>query len=482
MQNPIQIASNILLTPAGLAPEDLFRVLKSMMLPKIDGADIFLQYLQGETWHLEEGMVKSGIFSIDQGFGLRAFSGEHTGFAYADDVNMDALKKAARMARSIVSQGRSGRVQVASRSSFNLGLYPFINPIKLWSEEKKIALLRKVEKAAYRQDKRVIKVIVNLDASYEVVLLWSSDTGLSADIRPMVDLNVMAIVADGNKKERGSAGAGARRDYNFLIENDLAIGYAKEAVRVALLNLEAKPAPAGRMPVVLGAGWPAVLLHEAVGHGLESDFIRKKTSVYCGKVGERVAAKGCTIIDQGNLPGFRRGSSHIDDEGTPTQCTLLIDDGVLCGYMHDKLNARLLGVSPTGNGRRESYAFPPVPRMTNTYMLNGNHDVADIISSVSDGLYAVNFSGGQVDITSGEFVFTTSEAYIIKNGKITSPVKRATLIGNGPKILHNIDMVGNDTKLDEGIGTCGKDGQSVPVGVGQPTLRIKELTVGGTAA
>jgi len=478
--NPLEIATQALLEPANLTVRDLWKVLHGVLSHNVDYADIYLQYLRGESWDIEDSIIKSGDFAIDQGLSVRAISGSKTGFAYADDINLAALKQTANAARNIAERGGSKiSVKCNIKPNFGLNLYPFIDPLLSMSEKEKVALLRSVDEEARKQDSRVKQVVASLHGVYEVILLLTSDNCLVADVRPSVRLNIVAIVSDGKKTEKGVSGCGARKDYKMFLENDAALTYAREAVRLALLNLNAAPAPVGSMPVVLGAGWPAVLLHEAVGHGLEGDFIHKASSIYTGKIGEKVAATGCTIVDQGNIAGSRRGSLHVDDEGTATQCTVLIENGVLCGYMLDKLSAKLLGMRSTGNGRRESYAHSILPRMTNTYMLNGNHNPSEIISSVNKGIYAVNFSGGQVDITSGEFVFTTSEAYLIEKGKLTIPVKHATLIGNGPAILKKISMIGNDVKLDEGVGMCGKDGQSVPVGVGQPTLKVSELVVGG---
>jgi TldD protein len=492
MQNPLIIANKILLEPAGLTQQDLVKALQlASTSGYVDDADIYLQYLQSEGWGIEDSIIKGGSFSIDQGFSVRALSGEKTGFAYADDINVAALRQTACAAGDIaVSSSDGGRRKINlqvnrnPRVVFSLGLYPFTNPLQSISEEEKVNVLRRIDQEARRQDPRVVQVIASLAGLYEVVLLMSASGNLTADVRPLVRVNVVAIVEENHRREKGSAGGGARCNYNLFLQHDgeKILYYAREAVRLALLNLHAQAAPAGAMPVVLGCGWPAVLLHEAVGHGLEGDFIRKKSSVYAGKVGTKVAAPGCTIIDQGNLPGERRGSLHVDDEGTPTQCNVLIEDGILYGYMQDKLNARLLGTSSTGNARRESYAYAPLPRMTNTYMLGGDYAAEEIIASVDRGLYAANLSGGQVDITSGEFVFTTSEAYLIEKGKITAPVKHATLIGNGPAILHKIAMVGNDLQFDHGVGMCGKGGQSVPVGVGQPTVKVSEMVVGGSAA
>lgn len=517
MQNPLTIATKTLLEPAELTAADLTKYLHLALKPaKVDDADIYLQYQQSESWVLEDSIIKSGSFSIDHGFSVRALSGDKTGFAYADDINAALLRETACAARNIAECGAESAHKVIGkkiagkkkilqkavvekksserrgvgnnasvyrdhyRTSFGLGLYPFLNPLDSISENAKVELLRCVDETARHEDSRVVQVIASLLGAYEVVLILSSDGGLAADVRPLVRLNVTVIVEEQQRREKGYHGGGTRNDYSFFLDHGYAAAYAREAVRIALLNLRAQAAPVGTMPVVLGHGWPAVLLHEAVGHGLEGDFIRKKSSVYTGRIGEKVASSACTLVDQGNLAGNRRGSLHVDDEGTPTQCTLLIENGVLRSYMQDKLNARLLGVSPTGNGRRESYSCAPLPRMTNTYLLGGDCDPAEIIASVDNGLYAVNFSGGQVDITSGEFVFTTNEAYLIENGKVTAPVKQATLIGNGPDVMHKIVMVGSDAAMDEGSGSCGKDGQTVPVGVGQPTLKVSELVVGGS--
>ena len=424
----LALIQQTLLEPAGLATADLDRVIQRLLGPGIDTADIYLQATRYESWGLEDGIVKEGSHSIDQGAGIRAVSGEKTGFAYSDDITFPALLEAAKSARAITRTGAEGRLPVATPPR-PPALYLPIDP--------------------------------------------------HGDVRPLVRLNVSVIVEDRGRREQGSYGGGGRTDYRYFLEGDRASEYAREAVRQALVNLEAEEAPAGGMTVVLGSGWPGILLHEAIGHGLEGDFNRKGTSAFSGRVGEKVASPLCTVVDDGTLPG-RRGSLTIDDEGTPTACTTLIENGILKGYMQDKLNARLMGVAPTGNGRRESYQHLPMPRMTNTYMLAGPHDPEEIIRSVKKGLYAKNFGGGQVDITSGKFVFSASEAYLIEDGRITRPVKGATLIGNGPDVLTRVSMVGNDLELDTGVGTCGKDGQSVPVGVGQPTLKVDGLTVGGT--
>ena len=474
----LEIAQQALLTPAGLTSNNLETVLGRVFRGDIDHADIYMQALSSEHWMLEDGIVKEGSFNIAQGVGIRAMSGEKTGFAYAEELVLPALEKAADAARSIVGSGGAGRLCVAKATQPHV-LYPSTNPLASLSELEKIALLQQVDREARQQDARVRQVIVGLHGTHEIVLLLNSEGVLSADVRPLVRMNVSVIAESQGRREQGFAGGGGRSDYQFFITQDRALFYAREAVRQALVNLEASPAPAGTMSVVLGPGWPGVLLHEAIGHGLEGDFNRKGSSAFAGKLGQQVAVKNCTIVDDGTLLG-RRGSLGVDDEGTPSQYNILIQDGICKSYLQDKLNARLMGMSPTGNGRRESYAHIPMPRMTNTYMLPGDYAPQEIIQSVDKGLYAVNFGGGQVDITSGKFVFSTNEAYLIEKGKITRPVKGATLIGNGPDVLMRVAMIGNDLQLDSGIGVCGKDGQSVPVGVGQPTLRIDNLTVGGT--
>ena len=445
----------------------------------VDAADVYLQATRYESWMLEDGIVKEGSHSIEQGAGVRAVSGEKTGFAYSDEIALPTLLEAAGNARAIARQGAQGREAIAGPNR-PPALYLPIDPLHSLPEEDKIALLKRLDEECRRLDPRVEQVIVSLSGSHEVVLVIGQDGALHGDVRPLVRLNVSVIVVDGDgRREQGSCGGGGRTDYRYFLEEGRAAGYAREAVRQALVNLDAEEAPAGTMTVVLGSGWPGILLHEAIGHGLEGDFNRKGTSAFSGRVGERVASPLCTVVDDGTIPN-RRGSLTVDDEGTPTACTTLIENGILKGYMQDKLNARLMGVAPTGNGRRESYQHLPMPRMTNTYMLPGSHDPEEIIRSVKQGLYAKNFGGGQVDITSGKFVFSASEAYLIEDGRITRPVKGATLIGNGPDVLTRVSMVGNDLELDPGVGTCGKDGQSVPVGVGQPTLKVDGLTVGGT--
>ncbi len=480
MSAPLDFASNLILAPAGLAEHDLERVLHDLMSYQVDSADLYFQSSRHESWSLEDGIVKSGSHSIERGVGVRAVSGEKTGFAYSDEIVLPALTQAAGAARAIARAGQEGRVQAWARGG-RQALYKAVDPIDTLSSADKIALLHAVDAEARRIDPRVKQVMVSMAAVHDVVLVAASDGTFAADVRPLVRLNVSVVAEDGDRREQGSSGGGGRVGYEMFLDQERGLGYAREAVRQALVNLEARNAPAGTMTVVLGPGWPGVLLHEAVGHGLEGDFNRKGSSAFSGRIGERVASPLCTVVDDGTLAS-RRGSLNIDDEGTPTQCTTLIEKGVLKGYLQDKMNARLMGVAPTGNGRRESYSHLPMPRMTNTYMLPGDSDPAEIIASVEKGLYAVNFGGGQVDITSGKFVFSASEAYMIENGKITYPVKGATLVGNGPDVLTRVSLVGNDLQLDAGVGTCGKEGQSVPVGVGQPTLRIDGLTVGGTGA
>ncbi len=479
MNPTLQIAVDTILSPAGLTENALDHVLGKMMGKTINYADLYLQSAHQESWILEDGLVKQGSFHIDSGVGLRAISGEKTGFAYSDDLQLPALEQAAQAARSIAQQGGRHAVLSHHATPMSRRFYHPINPLSTLTEAEKIQLLHALDAEARRQDPRVSQVNVGLSGSYEIVLIIGSDGNFTADVRPLVRLNISVIIEHQGRREQGFAGGGGRCGYEYFLDNERGLGYAREAVRLAQVNLDAKDAPAGILPVVLGPGWPGVLLHEAVGHGLEGDFNRRKTSAFSGRLGERVASPGCTVVDDGTLAN-RRGSLNVDDEGTPTQCTVLIEDGILKGYLQDRHNARLMGMQPTGNGRRESYAHLPLPRMTNTYMLAGNYPPDEIIASVKHGLYAVNFAGGQVDITSGKFVFTTSEAYMIEDGRITHPVKGATLIGNGPDVLTRVSMVGNDLALDSGIGVCGKDGQSVPVGVGQPTLRIDALTVGGT--
>jgi TldD protein len=476
--DPLRFARDGILAPAGLDDGRVEQALGLVLGSAVDSADLYFQLSRSESWGLEDGIVKEGSASIEQGVGVRALAGEKTGFAYSDEIMMPALEEAARAARAIAVHGGSGAVQ-AWRQSTGHQLYLPIDPLLSLADEDKISWLERVDRETRRLDPRVVQVMASVHAVHELILIASSDGVLAGDVRPLVRMNVSVIVEHEGRREQGYAGCGGRYTLDELVANDRPLSLGREAVRQALVNLEAVPAPAGTMTVVLGPGWPGVLLHEAIGHGLEGDFNRKGTSAFSGRIGERVASPGCTIVDDGTLPA-RRGSLNIDDEGTPTQCTTLIEDGVLRGYMQDRLNARLMGGQPTGNGRRESFAHVTMPRMTNTYMMPGPHDPGDILASVQKGIYAVNFGGGQVDITSGKFVFSASEAYLIENGRVGAPIKGATLIGNGPDVLLRVSMVGNDLKLDDGIGVCGKEGQSVPVGVGQPTLRIDGLTVGGT--
>ena len=476
---PLGFARAALLRPAGLDEERVARIVGDVMGHAVDYADVYFQMVREESWALEDGIVKDGAHSIDQGVGVRALAGEKTGFAYSDEVVLPALLEAAHAARAIARSGTAGTLQ-AWRARGGHRLYLPIDPVETLRDEDKVRLLEQIDRETRALDPRITQVMASLSASHETVLVLASDGTLAADVRPLVRLNVSVIIEQDGRREQGYAGGGGRFAYTEFVAEQRWRQLVREAVRTAQVNLEAVPAPAGTMTVVLGSGWPGVLLHEAVGHGLEGDFNRKGTSAFSGRIGEQVAARGVTVVDDGTLPS-RRGSLNVDDEGTPTQCTTLIEDGVLKGYLQDKLNARLTGVAPTGNGRRESFAHVTLPRMTNTYMLPGTRTPEEIIGSVGRGLYCRSFGGGQVDITSGKFVFSASEAYLIENGRITVPVKGATLIGNGPDVMTRISMVGDDLRLDDGVGTCGKEGQDVPVGVGQPTLRVDGLTVGGTA-
>ena len=475
--------SNHLLTAHDLDEQDLFSVLTQLADRHIDYGDLYFQSSFHEAWVLEDKIIKNGSYNIDQGVGIRAVSGEKTGFAYADQISLTALQQSASAARSIVREQGNGKVQSLHRVN-NTALYAALDPLRAMPREEKIALLHRLDRVARAEDPRVQEVNASLTGVYEEVLVAATDGTLATDIRPLVRLSVSVLVEEDGKREHGGSGGGGRFGYEYFLGTEdgeiRADHFAREAVRMALVNLSAVAAPAGSMPVVLGAGWPGVLLHEAVGHGLEGDFNRRGASVFSGKIGQQVTSPLCTFVDDGTI-GDRRGSLAIDDEGVPGQYNVLIEIGILKGYMQDKLNARLMGVDPTGNGRRESYAHLPMPRMTNTYMLAGETSPEEIIASVKNGLYAPNFGGGQVDITSGKFVFSTSEAYLIENGKITKPVKGATLIGSGIEAMQQVSMVGNDLKLDKGVGVCGKEGQSVPVGVGQPTLKLDSITVGGTA-
>lgn len=478
MTDILKIARGDLLDPAGLTDNQLHKIIYQLAGTNIDYADLYFQSTYSEAWMLEEGIIKGGSFDIDRGVGVRAISGEKTGFAYADDILMPALEQAAHAASSIAKHGGERSVQAWRRLKGHQ-LYQPHNPLHSLSEKEKVSLLQSVDQYIRQKDPRIIQVNISLAGEYETILVMASDGHLAADVRPLVRFNISIILEHHGRRESGYAGGGGRFDYRYFIDDEMAYRYADEALRQAIVNLDAIDAPAGPMTVVLGPGWPGVLLHEAVGHGLEGDFNRKGISIYSGRLGQKVASDLCTIVDNGTIPD-RRGSLNVDDEGIPTKNNVLIENGILCGYMLDKRNAKLMGLESTGNGRRESYAHRPLPRMTNTYMLPGKSTPEEIIASVKKGIYAVNFAGGQVDITSGKFVFSTSEAYLIENGKIGAPVKGATLIGNGPDALNKVSMVGNDLKLDTGIGICGKDGQSIPVGVGQPTLRVDELIVGGT--
>jgi len=473
-------AKSLLLTPFGLDESHLWRALAEIKAHRVDEADLYFQYTRSEGWSLEEGIVKTGSFSIDQGVGVRAVSGEKTAFAYSDDISEASLLDAARTVRSIGLARTSARSKVgAAKIARSRALYGPTDPISTLDSATKVALLGKVETLARAKDPRVVQVMAGLAMEYDVVMVARADGVLAADVRPLVRLSVTVIAEQKGRRESGSSGGGGR--FGLAYFDDAMISqYVDQAVGAALTNLQARPAPAGEMTVVLGPGWPGILLHEAIGHGLEGDFNRKGSSAFSGRIGQRVAAKGVTVLDDRTLAD-RRGSLNVDDEGNTSARNVLIEDGILRGYIQDAMNARLMGVAPTGNGRRESYAHLPMPRMTNTYMLSGKKDPQEIVASIKKGLYATNFGGGQVDITSGKFVFSASEAFWVENGKIQYPVKGATLVGSGPECLKRVSMIGNDMCLDSGVGTCGKEGQSVPVGVGQPTLRIDGLTVGGTA-
>ncbi len=477
----LAIAQQLLIDPFGLDEAKLAAALGVIGEHRIDDADLYFQITRHEGWSLEEGIVKSGSFGIDQGVGVRAVAGEKTAFAYSDDISEASLLDAARTVRSIAAAGQSKRVKVgrAPKIATSRALYAPTDPIATLDSVQKVALLEKIEKMARARDPRIVQVMAGVAAEYDVVLVARADGTRAADVRPLVRLSITVIAEQNGRREVGSGGGGGRFGLGYFQDEQLTL-YVDQAVNAALTNLESRPAPAGQMTVVLGPGWPGVLLHEAVGHGLEGDFNRKGSSTFAGRIGQRVAAKGVTVLDDGTIAD-RRGSLNVDDEGHASQRNVLIEDGILKGYIQDSMNARLMGVKPTGNGRRESYAHVPMPRMTNTYMLNGDKTKDEIVASIKRGLYATNFGGGQVDITSGKFVFSASEAYWVENGKILYPVKGATIIGNGPEALKRVSMIGNDLALDSGVGVCGKEGQSVPVGVGQPTLRIDGMTVGGTA-
>ncbi|MCY9851494.1 metalloprotease TldD [Vibrio mediterranei] len=471
-----------LLGPTGLSEQDIEATLTSIATRQIDYADIYFQSSWHESLVLEDSIIKDGSFNIDRGVGVRAVAGEKTGFAYSDQITLDGLKQSAVAARGIAQQGQSAQVNALTRRD-NQAYYAAVNPLESWEKQQKTELLKQLDAYIRTKEPLVKEVSVSLSGVYEQMLVAATDGTFAGDVRPLVRLSISVLAQKGDRRERGSAGGGGRYGYDFFLSTEegqqVAYNYADEAIRQALVNLEAIDAPAGTMPVVLGSGWPGVLLHEAVGHGLEGDFNRKESSVFSGKVGQQVTSNLCTIVDDGTLQDLR-GSLNVDDEGVHGQYNTLIENGTLKGYMQDKLNARLMGVNPTGNARRESYAHLPMPRMTNTYMLPGEHSPEEIISTVKKGLYAPNFGGGQVDITSGKFVFSASEAYLIEDGKITAPVKGATLIGSGIEAMQQVSMVGNDLSIDRGVGVCGKAGQSVPVGVGQPSLKLDALTVGGT--
>ena len=468
---------NQLLNDHKINETEVFRLLSSMSENGSDYSDLFFQHSIAESWVLDEGIVKDGSYNITHGVGARCVSGDQTGFSYSDDLNLKAIKGAVDFAKGISNNESITPPKILKSTNYSAKYAP-ISPLESLKSKQKVDLLRQIDSLA-RKEPKVVQVNASLSGAYTEVLIASTDGVYQVDCRPMVRVNVSVVVEHNGRIEQASTGGGGRYDYSYFAKNSLAETYTKEAIRLALVALESKDAPAGKMPVILGSGWPGVLLHEAIGHGLEGDFNRKGSSVFSGRIGEKVASEKCTIVDNGTIEN-RRGSLTIDDEGTPTQETTLIENGLLKGYMMDKMNGRLMNKSSTGNGRRESYAHIPMPRMTNTYMLNGEDKFEDMISSVEDGIYAKNFDGGQVDITSGKFVFSANEAYLVKNGKITTPIKGATLIGSGDEVLHQISMVGDDLKLDPGIGVCGKDGQSVPVGVGQPSLKVDTLTVGGT--
>jgi len=477
--DPLAVAEDTILKPAELASGAVESLLGGMLGRRaLDAADVYFEHSHNESWALEDGIVKSGSYSMNRGLGVRALAGEKTGFAHADTVERKALGEAVSAARNIAASGTSGHVKTLAGTS-SPRRYAASDPLESMTPDDKVRMLRRLDVELRALDRRITRVSLSLSAERRTMLVMSTDGVLAADVRPLVRFGATVIVEEGGRRESGYAGGGGRGGYPELLPYDRVLAFGREAVRQALLNLSAVAAPAGVMPVVLGPGWPGVLLHEAVGHGLEGDFNRKGISTYAGRIGEQVASRLCTVVDNGTLDG-RRGSLSVDDEGTPSQCTVLIENGVLCGYMQDKLNARLMGMQATGNGRRESYASTTLPRMTNTYLMPGPHTREEILQSVDKGLYAVNFGGGSVDITSGRFVFSATEAYLIEKGKVTAPVKGATLIGHGPEVMNRVSMLGNDLQLDEGLGVCGKDGQSVPVGVGQPTLKVEQMTVGGT--
>lgn len=473
----LDLSKQFILNPGNISFSDLDRIMHKISKNNVDYADLYFQYSKNEFWSIEDGAVNNGTYSIDQGVGIRSVSGEKSAFTYSDDININALDEACKIVNAIKNQGQSNNIPLRTSKNSNQ-LYSASNPLDSLDGLSKIKLLEKIEQAARSLDPRIKKVSASLAAQYEIILIKNFYGQLIEDVRPLIRLSISVIAEADGKREQGSAGGGGRYNLDYFTD-EILNKYASEAVKQALINLDAIAAPAGSMTVVLGSGWPGILLHEAIGHGLEGDFNRKGTSAFSNKMGTQVAAKGITVVDDGTIKN-RRGSLNVDDEGNQTQNTKLIEDGKLVGYIQDSLNANLMNMEITGNARRESYAHLPMPRMTNTYMLNGKYHPEEIIKSVENGLYSSNFSGGQVDITNGKFVFAASEAWVIKNGKLTHPVKGATIIGNGPDILNKVSMVGNDMQLDSGVGTCGKEGQSVPVGVGQPTLKIDEIIVGGT--
>ena len=479
MSETLETVSSQILQPTGLSINTLNTFLDGLHSQHIDAGDLYFQTTQQESWVMDDGIIREGSFNIEKGVGIRAISGEKTGFAYCDDLQSNAITRAVNNARAIARQGQDASHQVVLKNSTSNALYTHKNPVDGRSADEKVELLKKLDKYTRSLDDRIEQVIISLAGGIDHILVAATDNTLASDIRPLVRINVTVLMHDNGRREQGSSGGGGRHSYDVFFDSDKPYEFAREAVRQVATNLESVATPAGSMPVVLGPGWPGVLLHEAVGHGLEGDFNRKGTSAFSNRIGEQVASPLCTVVDDGTLEN-RRGSLSVDDEGVPAQNTVLIENGILKGYMQDKMNAGLMGTQSTSNGRRESFAHLPMPRMTNTYMLAGDSDPGEIISSVDKGLYAVNFGGGQVDITSGRFVFSLSEAYLIENGRIGAPVKGATLIGSGPEVMGKISMVGNDLALDQGVGVCGKEGQSVPVGVGQPSLKIDEITVGGT--
>ncbi len=479
MSSLLQTVDQVVLQPAELSLDKISQTLDSLHTHTIDAGDLYFQVSQQESWVMDDGIIREGSFNIENGVGIRAISGEKTGFAYSDDLQLSALTAATRNASAIARLGQDKIAPTQLQTAPSKMLYASTNPIDSRSAADKVDLLKRLDEFTRKLDDRIEQVIISLSGSIEHILIASTDNTLAADIRPLVRINVTVLMHEKGRREQGHSGGGGRHGYDVFFDSDVAFDYARDAVRQASVNLQSVPTPAGTMPVVLGPGWPGVLLHEAVGHGLEGDFNRKGTSSFSNSIGEKVASPLCTVVDDSTLEN-RRGSLSVDDEGVPAECTTLIENGILKGYMQDKMNARLMGVQSTANGRRESYAHLPLPRMTNTYMLPGESDPQEIIESVQKGIYAVNFGGGQVDITSGRFVFSLSEAYEIENGKIGRPLKGATLIGSGPEVMNKISMLGNDLQLDTGIGVCGKEGQSLPVGVGQPTLKIDEITVGGT--